>query len=414
MRRTDTAPHKKDERGFILILALVTMLAMTIIGLSMIMNMSTDVQLSRNERDAKTAFQLAEAGVNEAMARLKLASNNARYIGEKTGEAGGPPNRNNTWNSGGTKDFGLGMGGVKESADGLDYVVSIRYLDETNPEGFCDSNGNTAPNNSGNADTFGDPAWPCVGGDQEVVMFGRDFKLSNTLTYTSYGRHPVYEITSVGTSNGTSRRIVAYVGATNLNTDTEAGINSNSTINWNGGDCNSNVTPAGSCMENQTNDYNTHLGEHIDSIKGMANEKHECKNGNCSAPGDDIPSSGKIDGVVQDWGDAAGDTYSTMIHIENAGGKEAEISGNFSGRGILIVTGDLKLSGNFTYEGLVYVFGELTMSGGGSALNVTGGVMAQNVVTLNGASLDVTYDQATLEEVAKQNSTSVLVLWKRL
>ena len=405
----------KDESGFILILALVTMLAMTIIGLSMVMDMSTDVQLSRNERDAKTAFQLAEAGVNEAMARLKLASGNARYIGEITGDAGGPPNRNNTWNSGGTKDFGFGMGGVRESADGLNYTVAIRYLDETNPEGFCDSNNNTQPNVDANADTFGDPAWPCVAGDQEVVMFGRDFKLADTLTFTSFGRHPVYEVTSIGTSNGTTRTIVAYVGATSLNTDTEAGINTNSTIGWNGGSCNASVTPSGSCMESQGNNYNTHLGEQISSIKEMANEKHQCSTNTCNGAGDDIPSNGGLEGVVQDWGDYAGDGWSTMIYIANASPGRAVSVNGLEGRGILVIEGDLELAGNVDYEGLIYVLGTLTISGGGSSTkNITGGIMAQNVVTLNGSNLTINYDQATLEEVAKQNSKPALVLWKRL
>ncbi|HEY4706932.1 MAG TPA: PilX N-terminal domain-containing pilus assembly protein [Thermodesulfobacteriota bacterium] len=414
-RRTDATPLKKDEGGFILILALVTMLAMTIIGLSMIMNMSTDVQLSRNERDAKTSFQLAEAGVNEAMARIKLPSGNARYIGEIVGDAGGPPNRNNTWNSDDSKNFGFGQGGVKESADGLNYTVTIRYLDETNPEGFCDSNNNTFPNNDGNADTFGDPAWPCVAGDQEVVMFGRDFKLSDTFTYTSFGRHPVYEVTSIGTSNGTTRTVVAYVGATSLNTDTEAGINTNSTITWNGGGCDVSVTPAGSCMQAQTNDYNTHLGETVNSIKEMANEKHQCSTNTCNGAGDDIPSNGGLEGVVMDWGDFAGDGWSTMIYIDNASPGRAVSMNGLVGRGILVVEGDLELAGNVDYEGLIYVLGTLTISGGGaSTKNITGGIMAQDVVTLNGNNLSVQYDQATLEEVAKQNSKPALVLWKRL
>jgi len=67
------------------------------------------------------------------------------------------------------------------------------------------------------------------------------------------------------------------------------------------------------------------------------------------------------------------------------------------------------------YEGLIYVLGTLTISGGGSSTkNITGGIMAQNVVTLNGSNLTINYDQATLEEVAKQNSKPALVLWKRL
>ena len=77
----------QGNKGFVLVLALVTMLAMTVIGLSVVMNMTTDMQLSRNERDAKISFQLAEAGINEAIARLHQPVSSARYIGELSGDA---------------------------------------------------------------------------------------------------------------------------------------------------------------------------------------------------------------------------------------------------------------------------------------------------------------------------------------
>lgn len=410
-----------DNKGFVLVLALITMLAMTIIGLSVVMNMTTDMQLSRNERDAKTAFQLAEAGINEAIARLHLPTSSARHIGELTGDAN---YRTINWNSDNAKNFGFGNANSnRQSADSLNYTVAIRYLDESNPEGFCDSNA-ASPNNSGNASS---PPASCNNATPEIVMFGKDFGMG-TLTNISYGKHPVYSITSTGTSNGTGRTIVAYIGATNLNTDTEAAINTNGCININGGSttvtggvkeaggggcttCNDSI---GGCGVKASDPMNTYLGPDIADVIDFADERHQCTTNTCNGAGDDMPASGKIDSIVLDWGDAAGDTYSTMIYIDNdGGGKEAEISGNFTGRGILIVTGDLKLSGNLTYEGLIYVFGTLTISGGGSNLNVLGGIMANSTVGLNG-NVSVTYDQATLMDVAKENSSSNFVLWKRL
>lgn len=414
----------KGEKGFVLILALVTMLAMTIIGLSVVMNMTTDMQLSRNERDAKAAFQLAEAGINEAIARLHLPTSSPRHIGELSGDAGyrAVPV---TWNSGGTKNFGVGNADANRvSADGLNYTVSISYLDESNPEGFCDDNDPAAGNNnSGNAAS---PPASCNNTNAEIVMFGKDFRMGS-LTNISYGKHPVYRISSTGTSNGTSRTIEAYLGATNLNTDTDAAINTNTCISIAGGSTNitggvkeaggggcttCNDTLAG-CAVKANDPMDTYLGPDIADVIDFADETHKCKSATCNAAGDDMPASGVIDDIVQDWGDAAGNTYSTMIYIDNSGGKEAEISGSFTGRGILIVTGDLKLSGNLTYEGLIYVFGTLTIAGGGNTLNVQGGVMADNTVALNG-NVTVNYDQPTLLDVSKENSTSTFVLWKRL
>lgn len=419
----------KNEAGFVLILALVTMVAMTLIGLSLVMNITTDMQLSRNERESKLAFQLAEAGINEAVARLHLTNTSASYIGEFPADAG---YRTSAWNANNAlgRNFGYNVGGNRNSADNLNYTVSIRYLDESNTEGFCDSN-DVSPNTSANSTV---PPAACVKNAPEVVMYGQDFNINATVTQIQRGILPVYRLISTGTSNTTTRTIEAFVGASSLNTNTGWGINTNGCINIAGGATNVGIVeqgagcacdpklPPGSCAANKTatDNMQTYLGLQLASVIDMADEKHRCQSATCSAAGDDIPSSGKIDGVVSDWGVLAGqpNTHATMIYINNADAgyvnyNEVSISGNFTGRGILIVTGNLKLTGTLTYEGLIYVFGTLTISGGGSALNVTGGVMANNTVSVNG-NVTVNYDLATLQDVARQNSSSATLIWKRL
>ena len=410
------------DRGFVLILALVTMLAMTLIGLSVVMNMTTDLALSRNEREAKTAFQLSEAGIREGVSRLHLASSNARYVGEKSTDAN---YRQITWNDANSlgRNFSSSTNIMGALSSTQSYSVSIEYLDETNSEGFCDSN-EASPNDSVNSSS---PPASCDDLPVEVVMYGRDFNIDLTVTKISRGKLPVYRLVSTGASGGTTRVIEAYIGASSLNTDTEAGVNTNSCVNFAGGafsvtggmkeggagpctTCNDGVA---GCAAKASDDMVTYLGEDLSEVIDMADETHRCKGPTCNAPGDDIPSSGSIDTVVVDWGDAAGDTYSTLIYIDNSGGNDVTLSGNFTGRGILIVSGDLKLSGNLVYEGLVYVLGTLTISGGGSALNVTGGVMANDTVSING-NVTVNYNQETLLDVAKQNSTSEMIVWKRM
>lgn len=410
------------EGGFVLILALVTMLAMTLIGLSVVMNMTTDLHLSRNEREAKVAFQLAEAGVREAVSRIALPLGNARYVGEKTTDAN---YRLTTWNDANSlgRNFTSSTTIVGTLSSNQSYSVSIEYLDESNSEGFCDSNG-ASPNDSVNSSS---PPASCNKFPAEVVMYGRDFNIDSSVTMVTRGKLPVYRFVSTGTSGGTTRTIEAYIGASSLNTDTEAGVNTNACVDFAGGafsvtggvreggtgaciTCNEGVA---GCATKAVDDMTTYLGESLSEVIGMADERHQCKNANCSSPGDDIPSSGVIDGVVADWGDYAGDTYSTMVYIDNSGGKPATISGNFTGRGILIVGGDLELSGNLSYEGLVYVMGTLKVSGGGSNLNVTGGVMANSTVNING-NVSISYNQATLLDVARQNSTSAMIVWKRM
>ncbi len=426
-------PTLRSERGFVLILALVSMVAMTVIGISLIMNMTTDLQLARNERESKLAFQLADAGINEAMARLKLnLTPSPPYVGEPNPPAG-------------TSNVRTTAGWAGQSfngSDGLGYGVNVTYLTEGLP--YCDSNA-VAPNTSGNmtVDANGNPvtspdARNC---NNEVVMFGRDFGLATTLTSIRLGTNPVYKIVSTGTSGTTTRQIEAYVGASSLNTDTDSGLNTNGCVSVSGASTSigggikqddacgcdaqletalgagaSDCTSAANELKTTGDNLDTYLGgDSLADIEAMANEVHNCTTLTCSGAGDDIPSSGMIDGVVQDWGDAAGDTRSTIIYVNNPspGSNDVKISGNFSGRGILVITGNLILSGSLTYEGLVYVKGTITVSGGGGGLNVTGGVMAGGLASLNG-NVTINYDQATLAAVGRQNSGKALIVWRRL
>jgi len=418
----------RSEKGFVLILALVSMVAMTVIGISLITNMTTDMQLARNEREAKLAFQLADAGINETMARFRLnaaaASYNPNYVGELA-----PP--------GGTTDVrtallttwpGNGAGVAFDGLDGFDcdvnpltcYRVSVTYLIEGLP--YCDSN-TVAPNSTGNMTVdaiTGVPSQTAQNCNSEVVMYGRDFNLAQTVTSIKIGKYPVYRVVSTGRSGTTERQIEAYVGASSLNTDTGTGILTNNCVNNSGTppDVISDVTQPASCTCDPTfitcpatplpaaNTMETYLGgDALSDIAALATQSLSCSTG---------PTCNAISGSVTDWGDVAGNTNSTIIYINNGvtGATPVSING-LMGRGILVITGDLELSGNITYEGLIFVVGTITSGGSGSGAGVTGGVMSGGLISINGG-LDVTYDLETLMAVSRQNSSKSLIVWRRL
>ena len=402
-----------NERGFALVLALVFMLAMTIIGISVITNMTTEMHIAGNERDAKLAFQVSEAGLQEALGRIHLTRSSALYAGELTTDAG---YRTDTW----TKSF-------TSSEAGLTYTVTLEYLIEGSGHDFCDSN--DVDNTLGNTTI---PPAPCDISPAELVMFGQDFNIDAATTSLTIGQFPVYEITSIGSAGGsnTTRKIIAYVGSTNLDLDTGFAIDTNSCITINGGSfeidgpvnqdaacatCETllDSTPGEGCTAKAADDdLDTYLGLPLSEIQGMSDEIHYCLGApNCSDVNDDIPNSGQIDTVIQDWGDWATDTYGTYIYIDNPG-REVVLTGNFEGRGLLVVNGDLRINGGFNYEGLVYVLGTLTLGGGGNSVNITGGLVSESTVTMNGT-IEVDYDQATLEDISRQNKSQALLLWKR-
>ena len=266
--------------------------------------------------------------------------------------------------------------------------------------------------------------------DGEIVYFGQDFNVHSDTTKLTYGQFPVYKITSVGTAGGsnTTRTVTAYVGSTNLDLDTGFAIDTNNCVDISGGSASVSGPiqnqVGGGCGACESDDdvctdranaavLDEYLGLPMDEIMAMCDEIHYCINTPCSGT-DDIPSSGMIDGVVQDWGDYAGDSYGSYIYIDagGPGGAGVKISGDFQGRGLLVIDGDLDVSGGFDFEGLMYVNGELTLSGGGSAVNITGGLVADSTVTVHGG-LDIDYDQATLEDISRQNKSQALLLWKR-
>ena len=76
----------KDEKGFVLVLAIIIMAAMTAIGLAVVTTSTTDVMIARNEMESKKAFYLAQSGLEEAIGRMNVLSANARFVGEDSGQ----------------------------------------------------------------------------------------------------------------------------------------------------------------------------------------------------------------------------------------------------------------------------------------------------------------------------------------
>lgn len=430
MKATDKNGGRKNEKGFVLILALVTMVSMTVIGISLVMNMNVDMQLSRNEREAKQAFQLAEAGIQETVARLHLPSSgltSARYIGED-------PGAGDYRTTGFSRTFNYDAGHIGPIGTGTNtYSVTVEYLTEQgNTEGFCDDNNGSDPvNGMNNGDAYDPvtnpgggasvPPTGCVTGTNEIVFYGQDFNISAEVTKTTYGILPVYRVTSTGTANSVTRQVVTYIGASTLNTDPGSVLNTNGCIADNGATgtpdtyCRDTTCGNSICGTVKPSDtvMDEYLGDNIDNIVASADLKLSCATqAECNAV---------IDSTVDaDWGDYSTDTYSVMVYIKNTSGAAINITGldlgpDNGGRGILIVDGPLALSGNFKWEGLVYVVnGGLSLGGGGSAVNITGGMMAEGDTALNGSALTLNYDLSTLQEVARQSSSSAVLLWKRL
>jgi len=60
----------KKETGAVLVISLLIMLMLTVLGIAAIRTVTTDINIAANDRSAKQAFTLAEAGVERALAEI--------------------------------------------------------------------------------------------------------------------------------------------------------------------------------------------------------------------------------------------------------------------------------------------------------------------------------------------------------
>jgi type IV pilus assembly PilX-like protein len=430
MKTTDSI---RNEKGFILVLALVVMAAMTAIGLAIITSSTTEMLISRNETEAKKAFYLSEAGIQEALGRMALIGNTAMYVGETTQQkldriGGTISYTTQTFTSGdpGTNIAGMpitasdGTGnllqGVQQQGVNGRYTVTVQYAKAlTDGSSYC--YGPTAPFNT------------C---DNRIILYGHDFGFQGTGIPTK-GYVPVFQIDSVGvTASGATSAIREFVTSSTLNVIPPAGnIFANTTTNPSidlGGS--GNITGSisgdfigGGCGAGCTSvpwpgavDMNTYLGIPTDpDLKQYASPPSPyTQTGNNAVTYDDSA-----------WGVACNSTNTgtnvnahicnnpaSIIYIDNKPSGTtgpAKVLGG-SGRGILVVTGDFEVAGNFVWEGLVYIMGNLK---GNGTIVCYGDIMANGTIGFNGNIEDYGSD-AVASSVAEAISIPRELRWAKV
>jgi hypothetical protein len=94
-------------------------------------------------------------------------------------------------------------------------------------------------------------------------------------------------------------------------------------------------------------------------------------------------------------------------------GGDLHLSGSNQGGGLLLVEGSLLVSGAFTWYGMAIVLGDINFTGGGDGIHVYGGVMSHGQVTRNdiGGQADILYCSYTLQKLSELKGFQVLS-WK--
>lgn len=412
-QKRDLKDLSKNEDGMILIISIALLAILAMIGTIAVKTTTTDIKISTNLQQSTEMFFAAEAGLEEARARLRGSSTAVNYIGDTTI----PPN--GSWSTYIRTDPSWTAASDDPNYDAtltnsvnaslqtdLSYWVKVRHKTEididTDFETYTD-NGVTT---------------------NDIIYYGystvsatnlHDFTVNTTnFSYNSAIMSPIEIVTSYGTGSPTSNSLEIQVRR-GINPPIAAALYGNSVdlsgnVDVDGNDnCSGNAVPAVGYVTSLTESgsgnsitLESDAGESVqlaeaidvtsivDSLQDLATVVWTADVSNYI--GD--PSAYEIIYV-----DATNLTLSTF----NFSTKPT----SYKGYGTLVVRGNLDFGGGSDWYGLIIVSGEIKLHGGGV---IHGAVMSGTTATANGTP-DIVYDSCEIIN-ASGGYTYALSAWK--
>ena len=414
----------KNEKGMVLPLGLMFLAIISILGTTAVIVTTTDLKIGTNYRTSEQAFYAAEAGIEEARARLK---------GSSTAYAGDSASPNPLWSvylssgswtpSSDDPDFNSSYTNTSLSSlqTDISYLVKIRHKREYDAEQtghtisspqYYDGDGDTGTNS---AATPGN-----------IIYYGYKDNTSTTVEqFTTSGAteyKPVEIITGCGLSSN-SRKIVEIEVKKNPGPPINSALYAKGDVTVNGvaadiiGNDNCSMSPplppiytlspsdtdpatnpeppneiySGNPVDPAQGTDDINITDYVDSFKGSATEIITAdQNGT-------------------NYGDAGNFVTCYCNATSLVQGLDMR---NLTGYGILLVKGDLTMSGGFNWNGLILVTGTLTFNGGGgpNSINIQGAVLANQTVDMNGG-VSITYDSCIIDN-SFNNQSLKIIRWK--
>uniref|UniRef100_A0A832I1M0 Type 4 fimbrial biogenesis protein PilX N-terminal domain-containing protein n=1 Tax=Eiseniibacteriota bacterium TaxID=2212470 RepID=A0A832I1M0_UNCEI len=396
----------RDERGVALVMALMVLLTMSLLAVILLMNVNVNRRIAGHNVRADQALNIAEAGVSEALARIRsgdisLNPGNPRAVAQIfLTTAGSVP--------------------VPANADTVAMETSqpagawLRY---------------STPNKGPDVLTVAfrtDAA--------RTVVHRYDPSLANPINTAS--GWPIYRITSTGRQGPNRRRIVTEAIQKPFNAIVNAAMAADVGIDFkgNGHLCGYNhplSTPSG------TRDWPNCSPYHVaGGLPGSWSTTNTTSTGSAAQYGSPVARSdnnvGFYAGPWEVFGMSQAEFFAWVgnpvatgpqpprgiIHIDNNGvSQDLSASEHYNGgdgEGFLYVDGDLQINGNFTFKGLVYVEGDLDING---TAWILGAVIVKGVSRLNIANgnFSLLYSREAIEQMlAKYGGQFVTLSWREV
>ena len=431
-----------NEKGMVLPLGLMFLAIISILGTTAVIVTTTDLKIGSNYRTSEQAFYAAEAGIEEARARLRGSSTAASYAGDPSAtydpwwsayiltsgswQTSDGPDHNGSYNNYIPTSFSHTNTTITANSlqTDISYFVKIRHKREYDAEQtghtisspqYYDGDGDTGTNS---AATPGN-----------IIYYGYKDNTSTTVEqFTTSGAteyKPVEIITGCGLSSN-SRKIVEIEVKKNPGPPINSALYAKGDVTVNGvaadiiGNDNCSMSPplppiytlspsdtdpatnpeppneiySGNPVDPAQGTDDINITDYVDSFKGSATEIITAdQNGT-------------------NYGDAGNfvTCYCDATSLVPVPGLDMA---NLTGYGLLLVEGDLRLSGGFNWNGLILVTGTLTFNGGGpNSINIQGAVLANQTIDINGG-VNIAYDSCMIDN-SLNNQSLEIISWKEI
>ena len=402
--KSDPAPGRAGQEGMALVLAIMVLLVLTVIGAALMANVNTETKIAGLKLRDTQALTIAEAGVQEAMLRIKN---------------GDVPDNLNPRNV--TMIFNQVAGSIPTVGTDTTALATLQ------PVGSYLKYSTAAKNNSTLSMHY----------KTKMGVIQRYDDTANPKINTATGT-PIWVVTATGTEGSSSRTIYAEVTRTRFNIMAKGAVTAQVAISFKG-----NISVCGHDHRSDTpNDVYPPTCDtywtatvHSSCMPGAWSSDTLTTQGSPTVQGDPAKKtfqngfySGPWDALTMtqnDFWSWVGSPRVTspsppvgILYLDNDNVKQNH-SGNYifnggDGEGFLYVDGDLQLNGNFRYRGLIYCEGDLTINGN---VWILGGLVAkgQHSVKIANGSATILYSGDTIQQkLSRYGGNLLTIAWREL
>jgi hypothetical protein len=402
----------QNETGMVTAVALLLIAILTLLGTTAVIVTSTDIQIGGNYKVSEVAFYAAEAGIEEARARLRSTGANLitdtypsstdwrAYIGPLA-MAQKP-------------EMGFNLSDSKHSRTDsiqteINYIVRIRhktdngkddgnimYWGDLNDDGIMTRNTSTGISNNQNIYLVTSSGYTA----SSYQTVEAEMTKTPPITVPS----PLY-VKADAKIQGSSTDIIGVDPCGGSDKPGVITTKDPGTIDIAGGP---NITGAGGTTPNIVyNGVNLDIEAMVNSLKKRANFSYNVSSATHTGMNWGSPTLG---GTLESPSTCS--VHNVVYY--NTNGTDIKLAGGSSGCGILLVEGDLDVNGGFSWHGVILVTGSVKYTGGGGK-QVTGGMLSGGTVDADmvGGNANIVYCSSAIKNQTASLPVQLLS-WKDL